>query len=231
MNTPMPNEYMVMGYVSTVIGSAHAAILFNNLVRSRDFTRAPSNILPYQDGSYRWTSRPDIVLDYRVDEKGTVVPQKAWKPADVQRHVLDATLLPPVFFVRTDYFKGVDMSRVWSGHADIINPDAPAPLGGRTRVDFVLKWPGYEQEFKKKIDIKGPIPMSKLVERVTNFVERFINEATYWPVLRVLDHYHWRVGPTAITKDHLYIIGLIHVSGGVWQPILQFKGLNFQPAP
>lgn len=29
---------------------------------------------------------------------------------------------------------------------------------------------------------------------------------------------NWRVGPNAITADHLYIVGLIHVSAGTWQP-------------
>ena len=29
---------------------------------------------------------------------------------------------------------------------------------------------------------------------------------------------NWRVGPGAITKDHLYVVGLVHVSAGTWQP-------------
>ena len=35
-----------------------------------------------------------------------------------------------------------------------------------------------------------------------------------------IDHRYaqWRVGPGGITKDSLYVVGLVHVSAGTWQP-------------
>jgi len=34
----------------------------------------------------------------------------------------------------------------------------------------------------------------------------------------------WRVGPHAITQGHVKIIGVVHVSAGSWQPIIQLAG-------
>ena len=33
----------------------------------------------------------------------------------------------------------------------------------------------------------------------------------------------WRIGPGAITKNDVIIIGAVHVSQGSWQPILQLN--------
>jgi hypothetical protein len=35
------------------------------------------------------------------------------------------------------------------------------------------------------------------------------------------DDEHWRIGPGAITKGDVTIVGVVHVSQGSWQPILQ----------
>jgi hypothetical protein len=33
----------------------------------------------------------------------------------------------------------------------------------------------------------------------------------------------WQIGPGDITKDDIYLIGLIHIDQGTWQPILQLN--------
>ncbi|KZV71525.1 hypothetical protein PENSPDRAFT_751630 [Peniophora sp. CONT] len=228
MLKPVQNEFLAMGYVAMSLGPVEAEKLFKKYTDNGDFR----SIICYQDGSYRRTTHPNIVLDYRVDQKGTVVQQRIWQPSqtgDVRRHVTGATILRPVFFVRTDNVIGVDMSNARSsGALNIFNSDAPAPLGV-TSTHFSLKWPGYAQGFKKQQELRDsnriPYTMSKLVERVARFIERFIEEAATWPIDP--NFQHWRVGPGAITKDHLYIVGLIHVSAGTWQPIIQMKHLNF----
>ncbi|KZV71526.1 hypothetical protein PENSPDRAFT_684463 [Peniophora sp. CONT] len=214
-------------------GSEDTIKLFNKFIGSRDFHRAPTGIVRHQDSSYRAATRPDIVLDYCADQKGTVVRQAMWQPSqsgDVHRHFRDATIRNPIFFIRADYIIGVDMSHVRSGGAlSIFNSNVPAPLGGLTTTNFCIKWPGYAQEFKKQVELRGakqmPITMSKLVERIAKFVEHFVDEAANWQI--ATDAQYWRVGPGAITKDHLYLVGLAHVSAGTWQPILQLKYLNF----
>ena len=37
----------------------------------------------------------------------------------------------------------------------------------------------------------------------------------------------WRIGPGAITRDDVIIVGVIHVSQGNWQPILQLRRYVF----
>ena len=40
----------------------------------------------------------------------------------------------------------------------------------------------------------------------------------------------WHVGPgSAITRDRILVIGVAHVSAGVWMPILQLNG-SYIPA-
>ncbi|KZV59294.1 hypothetical protein PENSPDRAFT_553082, partial [Peniophora sp. CONT] len=159
--------------------------------------------------------------------KGTTVQQKMWQPTqpgDVIRHVRDATLLVPIFFIRPDHIIGIDVSQVLSVRSGallhILDSNAPVSMGGWNTTHLTLKWPGYSQEFRKQIELRdhreAPITMSKLAERAAKFVERFIEEAANWQISQ--DAHYWRVGPHHITKDHLYIVGLVHVSAGSWQP-------------
>ena len=37
----------------------------------------------------------------------------------------------------------------------------------------------------------------------------------------------WRIGPGGITRDDVIIIGVVHVSQGSWQPILQLRRYVF----
>ncbi|KZV72218.1 hypothetical protein PENSPDRAFT_368441 [Peniophora sp. CONT] len=225
------------------LGSNNAFMLLNHLIGVPD-CRALL-IQCYQDKSYRYTGtngQPSPALDYQHDQKGTVVQQEMWRPmqpGDVHRHFDNARSMQwPIFFlinimvsgVPRGVMVGIDLSLV--GHASLrqtmVQPDMAAPLGGLTTTHLCLKWPGY-REYKKQVEIQDahrqPIRMLKLVERIARFVERWIDEVQRQPIDPRLAH--WRVGPGAITKDHLYIVGLVHVSAGTWQPILQLKGHNF----
>ena len=33
----------------------------------------------------------------------------------------------------------------------------------------------------------------------------------------------WRIGPEGITHDDVNVVGVVHVSQGSWQPILQLR--------
>lgn len=133
------NEFLVMSYAAMSFGPANAEKLFKNYTSNGDF----NSIIRCPDGSYRRTTHPDIVLDYHTDEKGTVVRQKMWQPSqtgDVRRHVQGVRLLPPVFFIRTDNIKGVDMSHVRSGGAlNILHSNEPARLGGLATTHLTIK--------------------------------------------------------------------------------------------
>lgn len=144
-------------------------------------------------------------LCYKPNPRGTVVQQSLWQPAqrgDMQRHVDDAALVPPVFFIRpSDFVVGLPMSYVLNAPPgspfDISNSDARAPLGGFPNTHFCLmvsealtliylidlpdenitQWPGYP-EYRKQVELRNtsrvPITMSRLVMRIARFVERFV---------------------------------------------------------
>ncbi|KZV72216.1 hypothetical protein PENSPDRAFT_751121 [Peniophora sp. CONT] len=227
----MSDSHLTMGFIAMSLNPTNAFNLFNHLLCTSDCRVA--GIQYYQDGSYRSSTYPNAVLDYHVDPKGTVIQQEAWKPmqpGDVHRHVQNARLCWPVFFLRVDHIVGIELSAEGEVRTRqmLVNPNMPAPLGGLTTTHLCLKWPGYGF-YKKQVEIqdanKNPIRMSKLAERISKFIGRWIEEAAQTPIDPRL--MHWRVGPGFITKEHIYVVGLVQVSAGTWQPILQLKGLNF----
>jgi hypothetical protein len=76
------------------------------------------------------------VLDRRVVGNGTVVPQSLWIPftiTDRRRHVQDAELQKPIFFLHMDGRLGLPLDAAVVGRCDtLLNARVPAPLGPQT---------------------------------------------------------------------------------------------------
>jgi hypothetical protein len=95
------------------------------------FPAPPPGILPQN------LMRP---LDYsiptttRATTQGAVVPQRRWAPADeidVRRHVANATLQLPIYFVNRNGGIGLWLPDILRGmDRDLYNGDREAPLGG-----------------------------------------------------------------------------------------------------
>ncbi|VDB88665.1 unnamed protein product [Peniophora sp. CBMAI 1063] len=227
-----------MGFIAMSFGS-NTFLLLNHLMSVPDCRLIGIQHCP--DGSFRYrgsNGQPSPAIDYYYDQKGTVIQQEMWRPmqpGDVHRHFDNARMQWPIFFHNAVMVQGgqsrviVGIELSLAGHASLrqtmIQPDALSPLGGLTTTHLCLKWPGYP-EYKKQIEIQDsrrqPIRMIKLVERIARFIDRWIDEMQRVPVDP--RRANWRVGPGGITKDHLYVVGLVHVSAGTWQPILQLKG-------
>jgi hypothetical protein len=78
-----------------------------------------------------------LPLDFTVElTQGTIVPQRRWTPADevdIRRHVEEATLQLPIFFVHINGGVGFSLLDILQGRdRDLRNRDSEAPLGGRT---------------------------------------------------------------------------------------------------
>lgn len=73
------------------------------------------------------------MLDRRVVGNGTVVPQSLWIPSNVTdrtRHVQDAELQLPIFFLNMDGRLGLPLDAAVIGRCDTLsNAQFPAPLG------------------------------------------------------------------------------------------------------
>jgi len=78
-----------------------------------------------------------LPLDFSArGTEGTIIPQRRWTPAnevDIRRHVQEAALQLPVFFVNRNGSVGFWLPDILEGHDhDLYNRDGQAPLGGRT---------------------------------------------------------------------------------------------------
>lgn len=78
--------------------------------------------------------RPAWLLDYRVRDGGTVVPQSIWSPStpgDAQRYCNVSKM--PIFFVFGERMAlGIQLTQAAAGHCSgLLNGHAPAPVGSR----------------------------------------------------------------------------------------------------
>ena len=77
-----------------------------------------------------------LPLDFSRTTEGTIVPQRRWTPADevdIRRHVQDAALQLPVFFVNRNGSVGFWLPDILEGRdSELYNRDSHASLGGRT---------------------------------------------------------------------------------------------------
>ena len=131
-----------------MVGGENAFKLFNIYTRSADCRQIGVHYCS-ADNSYRvrfGNGTLSTPLCYRPEDRGTVVLQTILQPAqqgDVHRFVLDANLLPPVFFVHTSGAVGISIPEVLNSRPNapidsILNPNEPARLGGHANTTFRL---------------------------------------------------------------------------------------------
>ena len=147
-----------------------------------------------------------LPLDYSVKgTQGTVLPQRRWTPADevdIRRHVEEATLQLPVFFINRNGSVGFSLPDILQGQdRDLCHRDSQASLGGRatthirinvsshtpllvTKV-FILvcrllsQWPGCEN-WKRQIPTRdetyarNPITLGRFMKHVGTSVNNFM---------------------------------------------------------
>ena len=139
-------DFLTNGYVALTVTPGNAFTLFNIYTHSQDCRRI--NIRCCQtDGSYR-ILRPDgqwsAPLCYVPNPRGTVVPQAIWQPAqagDVQRHVNDAELLWPIFFLYPRNVVGIRLSQAVNSGAgnDLVKGNAPVRMGSLSTTHLCLR--------------------------------------------------------------------------------------------
>ena len=132
------------GYISSMLGAREAASYFTRLLQFGEHhlqlyltpvTMAFFIISPaVQHAPYTMYifNRPAWLLDYRVRNYGTVVPQAIWAPAtlaDAQRYC--NVLKMPIFFVFGDRTTlGIRLTEAAEGRCrGLLNGHAPAPVG------------------------------------------------------------------------------------------------------
>ncbi|KAH9044858.1 hypothetical protein EDB84DRAFT_1558939 [Lactarius hengduanensis] len=166
------------------------------------------------------------LLDYAIRHGGTVVQQRIWAPQnEAQRHA-HVPLNMPIFFIHSDRVTlGLPIvSAATRDPTTLLDTGKAAPVGDCSTTFIRINWPGYG-EWNSQIMTKDQTPAhntittEKFAKRVASAVCRFIDEHS-----RVHGgDPRWRIGPGGITRDHVILIGVVHVSQGSWQPILQLN--------
>ena len=128
------------GFLTHMFSPQDAHTFFTLLLRTSDFrshisysrgvwymnyVQPPSSGLPTQ-----------LPLDFSTRTiEGTVVPQRRWTPADevdTRRHIQEAVLCPPIFFINRNGGVGFSLPDILEGrHSGLYNRNSYAPLGGR----------------------------------------------------------------------------------------------------
>ena len=131
------------GYIATTLGAQEAPLYFTHLLQFGErllqlyitpetmsfFIMGPAvQHAPYSTYIF---NRAAWLLDYRVRDYGTVVPQKIWSPTlpgDAQRHYSFTKM--PIFFVFGDRTTlGIQLTQAAAGHCGgLLNGHAPAPF-------------------------------------------------------------------------------------------------------
>lgn len=169
------------------------------------------------------------LLDCAIRNVGTVVQQRIWAPQnEAQRHA-HVPLNMPIFFVHNDKVNlGLPIvSPPATRDFDfmtLLGAGTPAPVGDCSTTFIRINWPGYS-EWSSQIMTKDQTPahntitVERFARRVASAVCRFMDEASRLHGGEA----RWRIGPNGITKDHVILIGAVHISQGSWQPILQLN--------
>ncbi|KZV62479.1 hypothetical protein PENSPDRAFT_247579 [Peniophora sp. CONT] len=235
-----PSSFLTVdGYIAYTFGPQHAHYYLSYLLGVNATTLQPlfwgnrfliahpavTHVTPHCNSS---DGRPLWLIDYKAEvNRGAVVPQKLFIPAGEDnrvRHAINAQLQLPIFFVHADGRVGITVPEAVAGHStNLVGAHQFASLGGRSTTHFCLNWPGYA-EYKKQVEIQDAhhrqITVSRLTRRIGSFIDSFIQTNC-----NVYNASQWRVGNGAIIRDHIMIIGLIQVSAGTWQPIIQLNGV------
>jgi len=162
-------------------------------------------------------------LDYAISQAGTVVPQRMWSPTDARR----VSLNMPIFFLNNDCVTlGIPLLKaVGRDRAMLLGARDTAPVGNATTLYLRINWPGYNDwssqiMTRDQTIVQNTITLEQFAKRVANAVGRFLDEAQLFEG----QDPHWRVGAgRGIIREDVILIGIVQVSQGSWQPILQLN--------
>jgi len=137
MKSRASDDILVDGYIAQTFTPQDASAFFTLLLRTPDVRSHVSYTRGVWYMDYAQHPSSGFPLDFSVRSmEGTVVPQRRWTPADefdIRRHVQEATLQPPIFFVNRNGGVGFWLPDILEGRdGDLYNRDSHAPLGGRT---------------------------------------------------------------------------------------------------
>jgi len=177
------------------------------------------------DGTFR------IILDYNIQHITLrVVPQKLFAPyaglPRGQAELQNASLIPPIFFIRLDNTVGLPLEIAKSVDADgpLLRYSDWHPMAGKASIKLRLSWYGYgpwQTQIQLRNRRKEPIMLPRLVQLIASGVDRFLRQE-HGPVIDP-SFPQWRIGngPYNISPVNIVLVGVVAVSSGSIMPILR----------
>ncbi|KAI9438953.1 hypothetical protein H4582DRAFT_2075566 [Lactarius indigo] len=208
----------------TIVGNLFGPFIVSRRVAGRPVRSinmmegAGSNMTEVSEYTYAW------LLNSAIENGGTVVPQRKWTPPYENQRYAHVPLNKPIFFVHNDR-ENLGLRIVTAAERDcmtLLDVGKPAPVGDASSTFIRINWPGYPGG-SSQIMVRDPTPahntitVEKFAKRIASAVCKFIDGQSQSRG----DEASWRIGPGDITRDQVILLGVVHVSLGSWQPILQ----------
>ncbi|KAH9034657.1 hypothetical protein EDB84DRAFT_56118 [Lactarius hengduanensis] len=177
------------------------------------------------DGTFR------IILDHNILHNALrVVPQTLFAPyaglPRSQAELQNASLAPPIFFIRLDNSVGLPLETAKSAEADgpLLRYSDWYPMAGKASIKLRLSWYGYgpwQTQIQLRNRRKEPIKLPRLVQLVASGVDRFLRQE-HGPITD--DSFpQWKIGngPYDISPASIVLVGVVAVSSGSIMPIMR----------
>ncbi|KAN0134027.1 hypothetical protein V8E53_008245 [Lactarius tabidus] len=241
----MEKSLLIDGYISHSFQSRPAQQYILCLLKSDSIPHIKPSSYPDREGYYFLVGPTALhaqaqpfdtsnrLLDRALVTRGTVVPQTMWSPntvTDKRQHVEEAVLQLPIFFEGIDGRLGLSLEDSAAGRCHgLRNAQQFAPLGQKSTTHIRIGWPGYK-DFKRQVQIRdetsehNPITISRFAHHIGRSVDAFLKACETDPVYPDnVKRNQWQIGSQGIQRNHIIVIGAIHVSAGSWMPILQLN--------
>lgn len=147
-HVPQTDDLFVDGFIAATFSPRDAHSYFALLLKTPDFRSHVSFVRGVwytnfvQQPSSGFPTQLPLDFSLRTTE-GTVVPQRQWTPADqvdIRRHIQEATLQFPIFFVKRNGGVGFWLPDILEGGRDddLYNRDSYGQFGGRSTTHIVI---------------------------------------------------------------------------------------------
>ncbi|VDB83184.1 unnamed protein product [Peniophora sp. CBMAI 1063] len=233
-----PASHILQGHICATFGSEEARLYWQRvlgldtanlypatngngerriMLPSSPQSPAPPHALPGIPGCW--------VVDYMpLFHLGPIVRQQPYVPTGTHDQVAPhyQGLRAPIWFIKNNGTLGISLVDAIGGRADTLLWESQSKVQGTRAVNthFTIRWP-YYGEFSKLVNLYDSrrefhVKYGQLARKVANFMGSFLEEAAQQP-----GNHAWVVQNTDHFMARILIVGLVQVTAGHYQPIIQ----------
>ncbi|KAH8988279.1 hypothetical protein EDB86DRAFT_2947114 [Lactarius hatsudake] len=220
---PCLQEIVIELFFEMMVGNLFGSFIHTRRVAGRPVRPTLSNTV--EGGGSNTTEVSEDVSAWLLNSAnkhcGTAIPQRRWAPQNEAQRRVYVPL--NIIFVLNDSLGLPIATAATRECTTLLDAGNLAPVEDFSTIFIRINWPGYPvwdaQILTRDIVDHNTITVAKFAKRVASHVCRFIDEQSRSHGGEA----RWRIGPGGITRDHVILIGVVRVSHGSWQPILQLN--------